>query len=232
MFGDHKDKKDEPKDVAGAVQAMATNSMNPQAAFSPEPTTLPATPMNDTTPAEPFTAPSTPPDLVASAPVDPPTSTNDQPVTPLGTPPTPIAEEPEESVPETEASKDQEEPSSSEAEDAENIDSAAPASTDAVLAPSISQPSKETPVLSAADTDGLLDIKQNALEQLKPLVDHLEHTPEEKFDALMMMIRASDDQTLIQPAYEAAQKITDDTKRAEALLDVVNEINYLTSSQQ
>ena len=106
-----------------------------------------------------------------------------------------------------------------------------PSTADAVLAQPLPAPTKASP-LSPADNDGLLDIKQNALEQLKPLVDHLDSVPEEKFDALMMMIRASDDQSLIQPAYEAAQKIIDDTKRAEALLDVVNEINYLTSNQQ
>ncbi len=104
----------------------------------------------------------------------------------------------------------------------------APASTDAMFSPPL--PQSTTP--GGVGSDGLLDIKQNALDQLKPLVDHLDSMPEEKFDALMMMIRASDDQALIQPAYEAAQQIKDDKKRAEALLDVVNEINYLTSSQQ
>lgn len=76
----------------------------------------------------------------------------------------------------------------------------------------------------------LSNIKQTALEQLKPLLDHLDAVPEEKFDAIMMMIRASDEQSLIKPAFEVAQKIADDKKRAEALLDIVNEINYLTSS--
>lgn len=104
---------------------------------------------------------------------------------------------------------------------------AADPAADSILA----KPLHPSPAKSAG-ADGLLDLKQNALEQLKPLVNHLDSVPEEKFDALMMMIRASDDQSLIQPAYDTAQKITDDKKRAEALLDIVNEINYLTSAQQ
>jgi hypothetical protein len=81
------------------------------------------------------------------------------------------------------------------------------------------------------NTEELHDIKQQALQQLGPLIQHIDQEPEERFDTLMMMIRASDDASLIQPAYEAAQQITDDNKKAQALLDVVNEVNYLTRQQ-
>lgn len=74
----------------------------------------------------------------------------------------------------------------------------------------------------------LIDIKQKALGQLNPLMGHLDQTPEEKFRTTMMMIQASDDQTLVKTAYEAAQQITDEKTRAQALLDIVNEINYFT----
>jgi len=77
------------------------------------------------------------------------------------------------------------------------------------------------------DSD-LLTIKQQALHQLSPLVGHLEQTPEEKFRTTMMMIQASDDQSLIKEAYTAAQAITDEKGRAQALLDIINEINYFT----
>jgi len=43
-----------------------------------------------------------------------------------------------------------------------------------------------------------------------------------------MMIQAADDQSLIKDAYEAAQNINDEKARAQALLDIVNEINYFT----
>jgi len=74
----------------------------------------------------------------------------------------------------------------------------------------------------------LLDIKQEALKQLTPLVGHLDQSPEEKFRTTMMMIQASDDQSLIKIAYEAAEKIADEKAKAQALLDIVNEINYFT----
>jgi len=74
----------------------------------------------------------------------------------------------------------------------------------------------------------LIDIKQKALGELNPLMGHLDQTPEEKFRTTMMMIQASDDQTLVKVAYEAAQQITDEKTRAQALLDIVNEINYFT----
>lgn len=78
----------------------------------------------------------------------------------------------------------------------------------------------------------LLDLKQNALQELSPLLGHLDQTPEEKFRTTMMMIQASDDQSLLQAAYEAAHQIDDEKIRAQALLDVVNEINYFTQQQQ
>lgn len=83
------------------------------------------------------------------------------------------------------------------------------------------------PVASGADGD-LLNIKQQALTELSPLVGHLDQTPEEKFRTTMMMIQASDNQALVKTAYEAAQAITDEKVKAQALLDIVNEINYFT----
>ena len=71
-------------------------------------------------------------------------------------------------------------------------------------------------------------IKSQALEQLSPLVHKLDQTADEKYKTLMMMIQASDNQELIGEAYEAAQKITDEKAKAEALLNIVNEINYFT----
>ena len=74
----------------------------------------------------------------------------------------------------------------------------------------------------------LLSIKQNALEQLGPLVDHLDQSPEEKFRTTMMLIQSTDNPSRLQAAYDAAQAITDEKVRAQALLDVINEINYFS----
>jgi hypothetical protein len=82
------------------------------------------------------------------------------------------------------------------------------------------------------NTEDLLNIKQDALKQLSPLVDHLNQTPEEKFRTTMMMIQASDDQSLISNAYTAAKEITDEKTRAQALLDIINEINYFTQHHE
>ncbi len=85
---------------------------------------------------------------------------------------------------------------------------------------------------AVADDDDLLALKQQALQQLTPLVSHLEQTPEEKFRTTMMMIQAADNKALLSEAYEAALSITDEKVRAQALLDVVNEINYFTQKDQ
>lgn len=82
---------------------------------------------------------------------------------------------------------------------------------------------------AAANSD-LLSLKQSALHELSPLLGHLDQTPEEKFRTTMMMIQAADDQSLLQAAYDAARSITDEKARAQALLDVVNEINYFTQA--
>lgn len=89
-----------------------------------------------------------------------------------------------------------------------------------------------SPASNDLSHDELLTIKQNALEQLSPLVGHLEQTPEEKFKTTMMMIQGSDDQSLVPAAYEAANAITDEKVKAQALLDIVNEINYFTQHHQ
>lgn len=83
----------------------------------------------------------------------------------------------------------------------------------------------------APSPEFLLDIKQQALQQLSPLVGQLNQDPEEKFRTTMMMIQASDNSTLIKEAYETALQISDEKVRAQALLDIVNEINYFTHAK-
>jgi hypothetical protein len=76
--------------------------------------------------------------------------------------------------------------------------------------------------------DDLLDIKQQALQNLTPLVHTLDQSPEEKFKTTMMLIQASDNPKLIKEAYNAANQIPDEKSRAQALIDIINEINYFT----
>lgn len=85
---------------------------------------------------------------------------------------------------------------------------------------------------STGDSGELDDVKKNALEQLRPLIEKLDLQPADKFDKYLMMLRASDDPGLIKPAFEAAKDIPGEKEKAQALLDVINEINYITSSKQ
>ncbi|TAH34051.1 hypothetical protein EYC59_03580 [Candidatus Saccharibacteria bacterium] len=95
------------------------------------------------------------------------------------------------------------------------------------------EPAPDTPSAGAKPFDAnLLSLKQQALAQLEPLVGHLDQTPEEKFRTTMMLIQSADNQTLIQTAYEAAQAIPDEKAKAQALLDVVNEINYFAQKSK
>ncbi|HEX5798377.1 MAG TPA: hypothetical protein VFX79_03395 [Candidatus Saccharimonadales bacterium] len=77
-----------------------------------------------------------------------------------------------------------------------------------------------------ADTSSLDPIKKEALQKLEPLVNELDLHPEEKYRALMMIIQATDNKDLVNEAYQAADKIEDSKTRAQALLSIVNEIEY------
>jgi len=83
--------------------------------------------------------------------------------------------------------------------------------------------------VSSNELDG---IKKDALGELRPLIDKVDLPAEEKFDTYLMLIRSTDDSTLIAPAHAAAQGITDEKRRAEALLDIIKEIDYLSRGSQ
>lgn len=87
------------------------------------------------------------------------------------------------------------------------------------------------PVVPAA-SDDLATIKNEALQELRPLVDKLTLEPEEKFDTYLLLLRSTDDKTLIPAAYEAAHSIADEARRAQALLDIIKEIDFLAGPQQ
>ncbi len=84
----------------------------------------------------------------------------------------------------------------------------------------------------AAPSSDLEGIKKDALEELRPLVGKLDLPADEKFDTLLLIIRSTDDKSLLSPAYEAAKSIPDETRRAQALLDVIKEIDYFSQPQQ
>lgn len=92
------------------------------------------------------------------------------------------------------------------------------------------EPVMPTPAAPAVDGD-LEPIKNEAINELRPLVDKLNLPPEEKFDTYLLLLRSTDDRTLIAPAHAAAQGITDEARKAQALLDIIKEIDYLSHPQ-
>ena len=92
-----------------------------------------------------------------------------------------------------------------------------------------SPPSESLPSIDAEDLAG---IKKDALIELRPLIDKLDLAPEEKFDIYLLLLRSTDDTTLIAPAHLVAQGIADESRRAQALLDIIKEIDYLSVPAQ
>lgn len=99
-----------------------------------------------------------------------------------------------------------------------------------VVEPSVNPTPTISTDSSHPTTDPTLDsIKQTALNELRPLVDKLDVSPEEKFDTYLLLLRSTDDKSLIAPAHNAAIAISDEARRAQALLDIIKEIDYLSN---
>jgi len=90
---------------------------------------------------------------------------------------------------------------------------------------------KAAKTAATTDASDLDAVKNNAIRELRPLVGKLNISAEEKFDTYLLLIRSTDDRTLIPPAHEAAKEITDESRRAQALLDIIKEIDFLSNPQ-
>ena len=113
----------------------------------------------------------------------------------------------------------------------EASDYSAPASS-ASEAPSLDT-TAPTPATMSIPVGGELDgVKSQAISELRPLVDKLTLPPEEKFDTYLLLLRSTDDKALIAPAHDAAKAITDESRRAQALLDIIKEIDFLSQNQK
>lgn len=102
----------------------------------------------------------------------------------------------------------------------------------AVVEPEPVVPPVVAPAPSFGASDDLSSVKQEALSELRPLVDKLDVAPEEKFDTYLLLLRSTDDKDLIAPAHEAAKGIADEARRAQALLDIIKEIDFLSGPKQ
>jgi len=116
--------------------------------------------------------------------------------------------------------------------DATPIANDTPDTPDPIATPEPVMPTMPEPTVALPVNGDLESIKQNALTELRPLVDKLNVAPEEKFDTYLLLLRSTDDQALIAPAFESARAIADEARRAQALLDIIKEIDYLAGPQQ
>ena len=88
-----------------------------------------------------------------------------------------------------------------------------------------------TNAVGSVQNQTLLDIRHKALRQLGDdgLVDNLDHSPEQHFQTLMMIIQETDNINMIDKAYATALQLKDAKERAQALLAIANEITYFTA---
>lgn len=88
--------------------------------------------------------------------------------------------------------------------------------------------SSEKPAEVSGD---LADLQKQAISELAPILGKLDLSNEDKFNTTMMMVQATDNKALLKDAHEAAKAIEDEKVRAQALLDIINEINYFTTKK-
>ena len=104
--------------------------------------------------------------------------------------------------------------------------------TDPVLtpapAPDIPTPMAPVPIQDApVQSLNTSEIKKAALRDLIPLLDKINMEPIQKFNIYRDIFEDLKDYTVLDPAYHAAREIIDETKRAEALLYLVESIDKM-----
>jgi hypothetical protein len=71
------------------------------------------------------------------------------------------------------------------------------------------------------------EVKKAALRDLVPLLDKVKMDETQKFNIYRDVFEELKDYTVLEPAYEAAREIPDETKRAESLLYLVEAIDKM-----
>lgn len=94
-------------------------------------------------------------------------------------------------------------------------------------APSIGPSEMPLPDFAPNEKLNTQQIKNAALRDLVPLLDHIDMTPPQKFDIYRSIFEDLKDYTVLEPAYKAAREIPDETERAKALLYLVESINKM-----
>ena len=89
--------------------------------------------------------------------------------------------------------------------------------------PTATEPENPTP--NPTSNSNAQQIKEAALRDLIPLLDKLTLKPLQKFNVYRDIFEVLHDHTVLEPAYKTAKEIPDETKRAEALLYLVETID-------
>lgn len=74
-----------------------------------------------------------------------------------------------------------------------------------------------------AATSELSDVKKSMIQDLIPLINHVSLDADKKFGFYKEAISSTHDKTMVPAAYEAVKGIEDETKKAEALLYLIDE---------
>ena len=78
----------------------------------------------------------------------------------------------------------------------------------------------------ASETPGeLASIRENVIKDLLPLMDKVDSTPEEKFKIYKDAMKTMHDAKTIEGAYRMATQFSDETKKADALMDLMKTID-------
>ena len=105
-----------------------------------------------------------------------------------------------------------------------------PEAPEAAPVPPAPEPLPSTPEPVAPEVSTGLNtrqIKEAALRDLVPLMDHLSLTPSQKFNMYRNIFEELKDYTVLESAYHAASEIPDEQTRAEALLYLVEAIDKM-----
>lgn len=91
-----------------------------------------------------------------------------------------------------------------------------------------SAPEPELPPKPETGNLNMHQIKEAALRDLVPILDNLSNmAPTQKFNIYRDIFDDLKDYTVLEPAYKTAKNISDDTKRAEALLYLIESIDKM-----
>ncbi|MDB5183238.1 MAG: hypothetical protein JWO47_1022 [Candidatus Saccharibacteria bacterium] len=75
----------------------------------------------------------------------------------------------------------------------------------------------------------LSSLRQQALHELSPLINHLDQTQDEKYATAKMVYEETNDQALLTSVYESAKNLPDEKAKAAAIYDVIQKINDFTA---